>query len=368
MSSEKPSSRAREYQREQLTLELFEEIATLLFLTIWVWIAPYLAEALFRFGSYSSLILFATIMYLSYQIGLFAFDYMGGYRLEHKYDLSTETFGGWLWRHTKSITLSGLLLGVMIVILYSAMWHLSYWYVWCWAGWVLFSIVLAQVFPVLILPIFYQTKKLENEALLQRFQILSEGTGIDVEGVYNLELSKTTRKGNAMLAGLGRTRRVLLGDTLLDRLDEQQLEVIYAHELGHHIHRHFRKSLILYAISSIALFGLIYLVFTKNISGAKPEMHLQTITRLPLMCLTLSLFTFLWRPVSNAVSRYFERQSDRYALERTQQPEKFASAFEVLAEQNLADPNPARWVVWLYHDHPPIHERIALAKSFKKVS
>jgi STE24 endopeptidase len=364
MSDEKVTAKARNYQREQLTLELFEEVATILFLTIWVGIAPFVVGKLAGFGSYGSLILLATLMYASYQIGLFAFDYLAGYRLEHKYNLSTETFGGWLWRHTKSITLSGLLLGVMIVVLYSAMWHLKYWYFWCWAGWVLFSIVLAQVFPVLILPIFYQSKKLENESLLQRFQILSEGTGISVEGVYNLELSKTTRKGNAMLAGLGKTRRVLIGDTLLERLDEEQLEVIYAHELGHHIHRHFRKSLFLYAISSIALFGLIYVILTNNIPTVE-QSRLQAVARLPLMCLTLSLFTFFWRPVSNAISRHFERQSDRYALERTRLPEKFASAFEVLAEQNLADPNPARWVVWLYHDHPPIHERITMARSFK---
>jgi STE24 endopeptidase len=363
MPDEKTTARAREYQREQLNLELFEEVATILFLMIWVWLAPMVVSAFSGFSSYTALILLSAIMYVSYQIGLFAFDYLSGYRLEHKYNLSTETFWGWLWRHTKAIGLMGLLLGGMIVLLYAAMWHLKYWYLWCWAGWVLFSIVLAQIFPVLILPIFYQSKKLENDALLERFQVLSEGTGISIEGVYNLELSKTTRKGNAMLAGLGRTRRVLLGDTLLERLDQQQLEVIYAHELGHHVHRHFYKSLVLYAFSSIALFALIYWILTFGIAGGE-NARLQAVTRLPLMCLTLSLFTFIWRPVSNAVSRHFERQSDRYALERTKLPEKFISAFEVLAEQNLADPEPSRWVVWMYHDHPPIRQRIDMARTF----
>jgi len=362
MTSETTKKRAKDYQRKQLKLGLIEEISTFLFLIVWVWIAPHLVAQFSAWGRYSQLIMTAVIMYVSYQVALFVLDYLSGYRLEHEFDLSNETFGKWLWRHAKSMSLAGLMLGVMIVALYSAIWYVPYWYVWCWAGWIRFTIVLAQVFPVVILPIFYKSTRLENESLLERLRKLSEGTGITVEGVYSLELSESTKKGNAMLAGLGRTRRVLLGDTLLGKLSEEQIEVVYAHELGHHVFRHFRKTLLLHALSSIAFFALIYLVLSPY-AGANPDHVTSAVERLPLMALVLSLFTFFWKPVIYAVSRYFETQCDKYALSRTQAPEQFATAFEALAEQNLADPAPPRWVVLLYYDHPPIHERIALARQ-----
>jgi STE24 endopeptidase len=354
--------KAKKYQKEQLSLGLMEEMSTLLFLMIWVWIAPFVTAALTGLNRYLQLILFGTIMYASYQVALFAFDYLSGYKLEHKYNLSTENFGKWLWRHTKSMTLSGLMLGAMVALLFTAVWYLEWWYLWCWLGWILLSIILAQVFPILILPIFYTSKKLENESLVERLRKLSEGTGVKIEGVYNLELSQSTKKGNAMLAGLGKTRRVLLGDTLLDKLSEEQIEVVYAHELGHHVHHHFRKNLTLLALASVALFALIYVVLG-SFSGSDPETVSAGIGKLPLMGLVLSLFSFFFQPIINAVSRYFERQADRYALKRTQAPEHFITAFETLAEQNLADPAPARWVVLMYYDHPPIHERIAMAKK-----
>jgi STE24 endopeptidase len=341
-----------------------EEVATLLFLMLWVWISPWVSAQLEGLNRYTQLILLCIFMYVSYQLGLFVLDYLSGYRLEHKYNLSTETFGKWLWRHTKAITLAGLMLGVVIILLYTAVWYFKWWTLWCWIGWVLLSIILAQVFPVLILPIFYKTTKLENESLENRLKTLSEGTGISIEGVYNLKLSESTRKGNAMLAGLGKTRRVLLGDTLLEKLSEEQIEVVYAHELGHHIHHHFYKNLTLHAFFSIILLSLVYLILGK-FAGSAPELAGPGVAKLPLIALTLSLFSFIWRPVLNAISRYFERQADIYALKRTHAPEAFITAFEALAEQNLADPAPPRWVIIMYYDHPPIHERIALAENFK---
>jgi len=357
-SASQTTEKAKNYQRKQLQLELTEEIATFLFLIAWVWIAPRFVVLFPDMGRYPLLILTAVTIYMSYQIALFIFDYLSGYKLEHEFDLSNETFPKWLWRHTKSISLSGLMLGVLIVLLYTAIWHVSYWYIWSWAVWILFTVVLAQLFPVLILPIFYKSTRLENDSLLHRLRALSEGTGVDIEGVYSLELSESTKKGNAMLTGLGKTRRVLLGDTLLNKLKEEEIEVVYAHELGHHVYRHVIKTLILHALASIAIFAIIYGILNPV---AKMDPH-HIIARLPVMSLAISIFTFLWKPFLYAISRHFEIQCDKYALNRTNNPQHFVTAFEALAEQHLADPAPPRWVVILYYDHPPIHERIALAK------
>jgi STE24 endopeptidase len=359
------NTKAKEYQRKQLELSLIEEISTILFLIIWVKIAPWVVPAFAGRNRYGQLILTAALMYGSYQVALFILDYLSDYRLEHQYELSNETFSKWLWRHAKSLTLAGVMLGGLIVLLYTAVWYLKYWSIWCWAGWLAFSVILAQVFPVLILPIFYKSTRLEDETLVRRLRDLAAGTGVNVEGVYTLELSESTKKGNAMLAGLGRTRRVLLGDTLLSRMSREQVEVVFAHELGHHVHRHVPKTLFCHSLASVVLFALVYLVLNP-FSGPDSDLVQQAVMRLPLMALVLSVFTFCLKPVFCAVSRHFEVQSDKYALARTGNPEHFATAFEILAEQNLADPDPPRWVVWLYYDHPPIHQRIALARGTQK--
>jgi STE24 endopeptidase len=361
--------RAKDYESAQLTLSICEEIGTYLLLIIWVWIAPLAVSWLGEFTAnrYLQLILMGVFMYASYQISLFIFDYLNGYWLEHKYGLSTETFFKWLWRHTKSISLSGFFLGALIVALYSGVWYVPYWYLWSWVVWLMLSVILAQLFPVLILPIFYKSTKLEDESLLQRFREMSEGTGISVEGVYSLALSESTKKGNAMLAGLGSTRRVLLSDTLLEKFTKPQIEVIYAHELGHHVHRHFLKTLSLHSLISIVFFFLIYLILNPY-GGSGSSQTADAVARLPLLMLVLGVFSFFLRPILFAVSRYFERQSDRYALEKTQSPDDFISAFEALTDQNLTDPNPPAWVVFLYHDHPAIGQRIAMAKQFEKES
>jgi STE24 endopeptidase len=359
------NTKAKEYQQKQLEFSLIEEISTILFLIIWVRIAPWVVPAFALRNRYGQLILTAALMYGSYQVALFILDYLSGYRLEHQYELSNETFSKWLWRHTKSITLAGVMIGGLIVLLYTAVWYLKYWYVWCWAGWLAFSVILAQLFPVLILPVFYKSTRLEDEDLVRRFRDLAEGTGVNVEGVYTLELSESTKKANAMLAGLGRTRRVLLGDTLLSRMSREQVEVVFAHELGHHVYRHVPKTLFYHSLASVVLFALVYLVLNP-FSGPDSDLVRQAVMKLPLMALVLTVFTFGLKPFLFAVSRYFEVQADKYALARTGNPEHFARAFEILAEQNLADPDPPRWVVWLYYDHPPIHQRIALAREAQK--
>ncbi len=355
------TEKAKEYQQAQLKLSLIEQICTLLFLIIWVKAAGYVIDKL-PFTSYWLLLVFSAILYLSYQTALFFCDYLSGYKLEHKYQLSNETFSAWLWRHIKMILVSGVFLGLLVVSLYWALWNLKYWYFWCWLGWMIFTVIIAQVFPVLILPIFYKSEPLENETLLHRFRELARNTGINIEGIYKLELSKSTKKANAMLAGLGGTRRVLLGDTLLDNLSQDEIEIVFAHELGHHVHKHFFKLLSINALVSIILFALFYLILG-NYSGNEQETMRLSIQRLPLIALVMSIFSFISRPALYALSRYFETQSDMFALKITNNNNAFISAFEKLAEQNLADPNPSKLVVLMYYDHPPIRDRIALAKK-----
>ena len=230
------------------------------------------------------------------------------------------------------------------------------------------TIVLGQLWPVLILPLFYRVEKLDAPELTDRLTRLAQGTGLSIEGVYRLDLSDETVKANAALAGLGRTRRVLLGDTLLAGFSPDEIEVIFAHEIGHHVFHHIRSMLLTGLVYSTAGFWLCdrLLVWWAARGGAPIDYAHLPVDTLPLLLLILTVFALLLQPLQNAVSRRFERQCDRYALERTGQKDAYLSAFRKLARLNKDDPNPHWLDVFLFHSHPPVAERLAMAEQVQR--
>jgi len=254
-----------------------------------------------------------------------------------------------------------LVLGLYALIWYSGPW----WWLWTAAGWLVVSLVLGQLLPVVILPLFYKVTRLEEPALLERLRRLTTGTGLSFDGIYRLHLSQETKKANAALAGLGRTRRVLLGDTLLEEFTPEEIEVVFAHEVGHHVHRHLVKLVAWSVVLAAASFWLADVVLRHAAEAlhypTDPLPAYEDPAALPLLLLVLSVFGLVLSPLQNGLSRFFERQCDRYALERTGLLQAYRSAFTKLARMNKADADPHPLVVWLFEDHPPIRERLALA-------
>jgi STE24 endopeptidase len=288
-------------------------------------------------------------------------DFWSGYVLEHRYELSNETPAGWVWRKIKGYLVGGPLGLIMVLGLYSLIWFSGpWWWGWATAAWLVVTLVLGQLVPVLILPLFYKVTPLDDLGLLARLRRLAEKTGIKVEGVYRLHLSAETRKANAALAGLGRTRRVLLGDTLLDGFTPEEIEVVFAHEVGHHVHRHLAKLVACSVVLAAAGFWLVDLALRRT-APALGYPSFDDPAALPLLMIVLAVFGLLLSPAQNALSRYFERQCDTYALRRTGTPDAYRSAFIKLARLNKADADPHPLVVWLFDDHPPIRQRLALA-------
>jgi STE24 endopeptidase len=258
----------------------------------------------------------------------------------------------------------GAALGLLLLCgLYALLWWAgAWWWLWATAGWLAVTLLLGRLLPVVILPLFYRVTRLEDGGLLERLRGIAAGTGLGVEGVYSLKLSDETRKANAALAGLGKTRRVLLGDTLLDQFTPEEIEVVFAHEVGHHVHRHLPKLIAFGVVLALAGFALVDAVLT----AAAPALGytgLADPAALPLLVLVLGLFGLALSPVQNALSRHFETQCDSYALQRTGNPSVYRSAFIKLARINKADPDPHPLVAWLFYDHPPIRERLALAEK-----
>lgn len=288
-------------------------------------------------------------------------DFWVGFVLEHRFQLSNQTLGGWLWKRIKGYLLGGpfglgMLLGLYALIWYGGPW----WWLIATAGFLLVSLVLGRLLPVLILPLFYRVTRLEDAALLDRLRKLADGTGLNIEGVYRLHLSEETKKANAALAGLGKSRRVLLGDTLLDGFTPEEIEVVFAHEVGHHVHRHLVKMVCLSVVLTAAGLWLVDAALRWSAVGLGYA-GFDDPAALPLVLLVLSLFGLVLTPAQNALSRFFEFQCDRYALRRTGSAAAFRSAFGKLARMNKSDPDPNPFMVWLLYDHPPIRQRLALA-------
>lgn len=290
-----------------------------------------------------------------------------GFRIEHRYNLSNQGFRSWLWDECKSFFIGLVMATIVVELLYLLMRQSpQHWWLVAWAVFLGLFVMLAQFAPVVLFPIFYKFEPLENEELKRRLIVLSERAGTRVRGVYKWHLSEKSKKANAALTGLGATRRIILADTLLDNYSDDEIEAVLAHELGHHVHRHILKSIFVQA--GITLFGfwlanevLRYAVERRNMFET---MH--DFANLPLLILVSTVLSFLLMPALNAYSRFNERQADRYCFESVDSVGPFISSMNKLAEQNLAEKTPSRWVEWLLHSHPAIARRVAAAEAWTK--
>jgi STE24 endopeptidase len=359
---------ARQYGRLEIRCTLADKALDLVFLAIMVLAAPRLdawlqgSARLDRLWTLRLGVFFLILTALHVLVSL-PLSFYSGYRLEHRFHLSTLRLRGWLWRYVKRNLLAAALGLVLAIGLYWLIWTTGpWWWLAAAAAFFLVSVVLGQLAPVLILPLFYKIERLEAPELTGRIARLAEGTGLGIEGVYRMALSEETRKANAMLAGLGRTRRVLLGDTLLEGFTPEEIEVIFAHEIGHHVLRHIRKMIVAGIFFSAAGFWFCDRLLAAWAGGGGADYGQMPISTLPLVLLALTLFATLLEPLSNAISRRFERQADGYALGRTGRPAAYISAFRKLAQLNKDDPCPPRLRVLLFYSHPPIAERLAMAE------
>jgi STE24 endopeptidase len=343
--------------------------AFLIVLLVTGW-SGWLRDLAYRLGfqNYSlAVFMYLFLLLVSSKILGIGLDYYG-FRLERRYNLSTQKFGDWIWDEAKGF-LVGLVLGSMVVeLLYFTIrqWPQNWWLL-AWGSCMVLFVVFAQLAPVALFPIFYKFEPLENEDLRRRLVVLSERAGTRVRGIYRWKLSEKSKKANAALTGLGATRRIILADTLLDNYTSDEIEAVLAHELGHHVHRHILKSIFVQA--GITLLGFWAANFTLHYAV---DHHLfefvqvSDFANLPLLALVAAALSFLLMPALNAYSRYNERQADRYAFESIASVEPFISSMNKLAEQNLAERTPANWVEWFFHSHPSISKRLAAAEGWKR--
>jgi STE24 endopeptidase len=222
---------------------------------------------------------------------------------------------------------------------------------------------------VVLFPLFYKFEPLNNDSLRERLTRLGEGAGTRVRGVYEWKLSEKSKKANAALMGIGRTRRIILADTLLQNFSDDEIEAVLAHELGHHARRHILKGILMQV--AITFFGfwltnevLRYALTRDWFPALDPRLY--DFANLPLIILVASVLGFLLMPAMNALSRKHEREADLYAWESISATGPFITAMQKLADQNLAERTPSRFVEWFFESHPSIHKRIAAAEAWAR--
>jgi len=368
ISSLPDPKKAKQYARLKLTGSLLNTILYLLFTLIILYtgfsknLAQYISSI--TVNDYQKLLLFFAALGVAQSIIGFPIKYSTGFRMEHRYGLTDQSFKSWLWHGFKGLIIS-MIIGIPLLLLFyfflrkfGQMW-------WVPTGLLLFgiSVLLGRLAPTLIFPLFYKFEPLDTGELADKIKSMSESEGMKLSGVYSFNLSKTTKKANAAFAGFGRSKRVLLGDTLLELMTDSEILTVLAHELGHYRLKHVPKLIVagmittffgLYIAAELYSTTLHYFGFSSIID----------IGALPLLSLWLMAYSFLTNPLTNILSREFERQADIYALDISNDPEAFKSALTRLANLNLADIEPHPIIEFIFHSHPAISKRLSAIDSY----
>ncbi|MFZ1517825.1 MAG: M48 family metallopeptidase [Ignavibacteriaceae bacterium] len=315
-------------------------------------------------NTYLVFIIFVFVIGIFSSVLFMPINIYSGFYLEHKYNLSNQTFLKYFLENVKSM-LVGLVIGIPILLLFFFVLNQfgDLWWLIFASAMFLISVVLSQIFPILIMPIFYKIIPLEDEELKIRITNLSKGAGIKVENVFSFNMSKNTKKANAAFTGLGKTKRIILGDTLLNDYSKDEIETVIAHELGHYKHKHIIKNLIFGTISSFLTFFIISIIYKNSLDWFDFESITQ-IAALPLLSLWAMLIGLIQSPIGNILSRKYEFEADRYAIESTLKPESFIRTLNKLTDQNLGDREPHPFVEWFFYSHPSIKNRVNAIKDF----
>lgn len=312
-----------------------------------------------------TVVIYVALFSVLNEIGSLPLALYSGFFLERRYGLSNERFGGWLWDQAKSFAIGVLLAsGAASVLYWLILSSPDRWWLSAGVIFALFVIGLTNLAPVLLLPLFYRVKPLDREPLRVRLLSLAERAGARVLGAYEWGLGDKTKKANAALAGLGGTRRILVSDTMLAEYSDEEIEVVLAHELAHHVHGDIWKGIAFESVLILAGFA----VAARVLAALAPLFSLRgtaDVAGLPLLLLAAGAVSLVMVPVAHAISRAHERSADRFALDLTRNPTAFISAMRRLAAQNLAEEHPSRIVQWLFYSHPPVRERVAAAQTFK---
>jgi len=360
--------KAQDYHRAR-NLQRYLGLLYAILFTVVVFCTPLARSLSTSIGDYGwRLALYLVVIAAIFSAGNTLVNYFTGYRAQRRFGLSVQAPGSWLGDELKNFLVSLVLL-VPLLLLFRVIQIKApdFWWLYVGIVYVFISVILVNLSPVIIMPLFYKFTPLKDEKLKEQLEQLFAKTGSGIRGVYEMNRSSKTSTANAMITGTGNTRRMILSDTLLASFTADEIEAVMAHELAHHNFRHMPKILLLNSLIGMFSFWLLSLVapFVAEWLG---YVNISDPAFLPMLMIITLLIMMLMEPITNYHTRTLERQSDKYAVEVTGKPEAFIGAMARLADQNLAvlKVSPLEYV--LFWDHPTIGQRIEFAESYQGVS
>ena len=292
-----------------------------------------------------------------------------GFSLEHRYELSNQTFFQWLGEQLKSLLVLAIIALISVEGIYLALKKAPRtWWIYVSVVFILFTVIMVNLAPVLIMPLFNKYTPLPEGELRNKLVNLSHKANVKVGDIFTMDMSKQTKEANAMFTGLGNTKRIVLGDNLTNEFTPDEIEVVIAHEMGHNLLHHIWKFIVLSSIMLGIGFFIIHLSGGKIINKFRNRLKIENladVAGLPLLFLIFMVYGIITMPISPAFSRHEEGQADKFALVMTHNKEAFISAMNKLGYINLSDPNPNPIIEFLLYDHPPISKRIKFAEDYK---
>lgn len=353
---------AKKYSRTKIILSIADIALNLVFIVILAFsgISSYIVSRLETRG-FNDFLLFISFLFVAgllFSIITLPLDFYSSYVLEHKYKLSNQTIFKWVIENLKSLAV-GLSLGIPVALAFYYFLRLSgeYWWLYFSAFVFFFVIILARIAPVIIYPLFYKFKALENEEIRERITGLLAKSGMSVRGIFTFNMSKNTKKANAGFTGIGRSKRIILSDTLMDNFTPGEIEAVFAHELGHYKMRHIVKGMIFSGISIFTSFYICGFLYSWTLAEYGFT-NTYDVAAIPILFFYLALFSLIGMPVSNIISRKYEKDADLFAVDSMGSGEPFVSALERLAQLNLSDKNPNKVIEFLFYSHPSIKKRV----------
>jgi len=312
------------------------------------------------------IVIYFSALYIIYSVLTFSFVYLEGYTLEHRYGFSKQNHRDWFIDWVKSFFVTYIIGLIVFSVIYLVIPAAPAWW-WLWLALIMigFSIVLANIFPVIILPLFYKTKILDDEDLKKEIVELCNQADLKVRGIFSIDLSSKTTKANAAVSGLGNTKRILVGDTLLSKYAKDEILSALAHEIVHYREHHIWWLILWQSMITIVMFYLFHQIqpFVYNWFGFEQA---SEIAALPLFVLLFSALSYLFRPLGSALSRFYERRADNGALQLTEDADAFIQLIARLCNEQLSIAYPNPIVEWYKYSHPSPGRRIAFAEKWKQ--
>ena len=362
----------KKYNNLKLAIGIIKGIVSFILILLFVALGYSSAVVNYLAGYFSnSYLLFVAFVFatgIAASILFAPVNYYTEFYLEHKYNLSNQTFLKYIIEHLKELLVS-VIIGVPVLLFFFYVLNEfgSLWWLPLAIGLFIISVVLGRIAPVLILPLFYKITPIDSaaggEELKERIERLAGNAGIKVQNVYRFDMSKNTKKANAAFTGLGKSKRILLGDTLLENYTQDEIETVIAHEMGHYKKKHIIKNIIIGTLSSFLTLFIIAFLYKSTI-GIFGFNSITEIAALPILSLWAAVIGLIQSPFGNILSRKFEYEADEYAVNATGKLNPYISTLEKLTEQNLADKDPHPFVEWFFYSHPSIKNRINALKKF----